>query len=147
MSPFWMDVDIMAVRVLEVKACVVERPLTLVSVEVPVVEVTNKKTYPLGVTRGLKIAFGTEYFPGKNIKELLYAAVAGMASLQTIEACTATSPETLGSHVAPKSGQLKEGYDADLIAISSNPLEDISILSEVEIMTHVWKGGKLFKSL
>lgn len=46
-----------------------------------------------------------------------------------------------------KSGQLKVGYDADLIAVSANPLDNISILSDVENITHVWKGGKLFKSI
>lgn len=45
-----------------------------------------------------------------------------------------------------RSGQLKAGYDADLIAISSNPLEDIEILMDPDNITHVWKGGVLFKS-
>jgi imidazolonepropionase-like amidohydrolase len=108
--------------------------------------VPHKKAYALAVKSGVKIALGTDYLPGKNGKELIYAVEAGMSPLQAIEACTATSPETLGAHLAPKSGQLKETYDADLIAISGNPLDNISILSNVESITHVWKGGKLFKS-
>ncbi|RDW73573.1 hypothetical protein BP6252_07480 [Coleophoma cylindrospora] len=107
----------------------------------------HKKAYKLAVQKGVKIALGTDYVPGKNGKELVYAVEAGMTPLEAIEACTATSPETLGAHLAPKSGQLKEGYDADLIAVSANPLEDISILSNIENITHVWKGGRLFKSL
>jgi imidazolonepropionase-like amidohydrolase len=69
-----------------------------------------------------------------------------MTPLQAIEACTATSPETLGEHMAPRSGQLKEGFDADLIALGKNPLEDIDVLSEPDKVRHVWKGEKLFKS-
>jgi imidazolonepropionase-like amidohydrolase len=107
----------------------------------------HKKAYALAVKSGVKIALGTDYTPGKNGKELFFAVEAGMTPLEAIEACTATCPETLGAHLAPKSGQLKEGYDADLIAVSANPLEDILIMAEVENITHVWKSGKLYKSL
>lgn len=39
-------------------------------------------------------------------------------------------------------GQLKPGYFADVIAVSGNPLEDISVLEHVDF---VMKGGVLFK--
>lgn len=47
---------------------------------------------------------------------------------------------------ARKAGQLRPGYDADLIAISKNPLEDIGVLVRPDNITHVWKGGVLYKS-
>lgn len=115
----------------------------------------HKKAYALAVKSGVKIALGTDQSTseqgtfnthGRNGKEFWYAVEAGLTPLQAIEAGTATSPETLGEHMAPKSGQLREGYDADLIALSGNPLDDIDILSEPKNVTHVWKGGKLFKS-
>ena len=65
--------------------------------------------------------------------------------LEAIEAGTANGPTTLGPQ-APKSGLLAEGYDADVIAISANPLEDISILGDRKNVTHVWKAGALVKS-
>lgn len=113
-----------------------------------------RHAYALAIKHGVKIALGTDLGEtdedsllahGKNGKEIYYAVKAGMTPLQAIEACTATSPETLGL-LAPKSGQLKEGYDADLIALDHNPLEDIELLSKSENITHVWKGGKLYKS-
>lgn len=103
---------------------------------------------------GVKVALGTDTFSsdknhavahGKNAMELRYAVEAGMTPLQAIEMATATPPETLGPQ-ARKSGQLKIGFDADLIAISSNPLEDIEVLIDSDNITHVWKGGVLFKS-
>ena len=106
----------------------------------------HKKAYALAVNSGVRIALGTDWKHGENGKELYFAVEAGMSPLEAIEACTATSPETLGAHMAPKSGQLKEGYDADLIALSENPLEDIKIFSEPHNITHVWKAGKIFKS-
>jgi imidazolonepropionase-like amidohydrolase len=45
-----------------------------------------------------------------------------------------------------KSGQLKERYDADITAVSGNPLENIDLLSGAANNTHVWKGGRLSKS-
>lgn len=67
--------------------------------------------------------------------------------MQAIEAATANGPETLGiGFQAPLSGQLKQGYDADLIALSQNPLEDISLLAKPSSISHVWKGGKLCKT-
>ncbi|KAH8703084.1 hypothetical protein BGW36DRAFT_393531 [Talaromyces proteolyticus] len=105
----------------------------------------NKKSYALAVKHGVKIALGTDWIAGEHGKELAFAVEAGLTPLAAIEACTATGPETLGSHFAPLSGQLKEGYDADLIAVTSNPLDDISILGDPQNVTHVWKGGKLFK--
>ena len=71
--------------------------------------------------------------------------VAGMTPLQAIEAATATPPETLGRQ-GPKAGQLKEGFDADVIVVSKNPLDDVGVLIDPSNVTHVWKGGKLFKA-
>ncbi|KUJ13923.1 uncharacterized protein LY89DRAFT_687257 [Mollisia scopiformis] len=114
-----------------------------------------RHAYRLAIKNGVKIALGTDQASstpgnynshGANGKEIFYAVKAGMTPLQAIEACTAISPETLGPHMAPKSGQLKEGYDADMIALSENPLENIDLLSEPDNITHVWKDGMLSKS-
>lgn len=77
--------------------------------------------------------------------EFKHAVDAGMTPSEAIEAGTANAPDTLGPQ-APKSGMLKEGYDADFIALASNPLDDITLLAKPEKITHVWKGGKLFKA-
>ncbi|OKL61584.1 hypothetical protein UA08_03263 [Talaromyces atroroseus] len=105
----------------------------------------HRKAYELAIKSGVKVVLGTDWLSGENGKELAYAVDAGMSPLQAIEASTALSPETLGSHFAPLSGQLKEGYDADIIAVASNPLKNIKILGEPKNVTHVWKGGKLYK--
>ncbi|KAG4429184.1 hypothetical protein IFR05_015338 [Cadophora sp. M221] len=115
----------------------------------------HRRAYKLAVTSGVRIALGTDQGTslgdtynthGRNGKELFYAVEAGMSPLQAIEAATAMGPETLGANFAKTSGQLKEGYDADVIAISGNPLDDIKLLAEARNVSHVWKGGKIFKS-
>ncbi len=111
------------------------------------------KSYRLAMKKGVKIALGTDMTSsdrkslmshGNNGHELTYAVELGMTPLQAIESATAIPPETLGG-LAPKSGQLKAGYDADFIAVRCNPLHDIKVLANPENVTHVWKGGKLFK--
>lgn len=115
----------------------------------------SKSSYSLAVRSGVKIALGTDMLSsdpgsklshGNNAKELLWAVEAGMTPLQAIESATANGPETLGG-MAPLSGQLKEGYDADFLAIRKNPLEDIGVLADRDNIMQVWKGGKLFKNI
>ena len=35
--------------------------------------------------------------------------------------------------------------DADLLALSRNPLEDLAVLADPKEITHVWKRGQLVK--
>ncbi|KAM3483536.1 hypothetical protein MY8738_003079 [Beauveria namnaoensis] len=111
--------------------------------------------YRSAVAAGIKIASGSDYgiskrgtplSHGHNGRELeLAVQVGGMTPLQAIEAATATAPEVLGPQ-APQSGILTQGYDADFIALASNPLDDISIIADPDNVTHVWLGGSLKKS-
>lgn len=114
----------------------------------------HKAAYAKAVKSGVKIALGTDLgmsLPGQilshgnNGKELVFAVEAGMSELQAIEAATYMGPQTLGP-MAPRSGWLKEGYDADLIAVAENPLENIAVLAEVDKIDYVWKGGELVKA-
>lgn len=122
---------------------------------------THKAAYEMAVRAGVKIALGTDlglggvvsdsptgkvFSHGSNGKELVYAVEAGMSPLEAIEAATANAAETLGQKMAPKSGQVKVNWDADLIGIKGDPLTDINILANAENVSHVWRAGKLYKS-
>jgi imidazolonepropionase-like amidohydrolase len=103
----------------------------------------------IAVTAGVKIAMGTDIFVsgplyGQNSREVKHLIDAGMSPLDAIEAATANGPDTLGPQ-APQSGQLREGYDADIIAFDVNPLEDITVWGDPDRVTHVWKAGELVK--
>lgn len=115
----------------------------------------SRDSFKFAVAEGVRIALGTDTLSsdrqnplahGRNAKELHWMKVAGMTPLQAIEAATATPPETLGRQ-GPKAGQLKEGFDADVILVAKNPLDDVDVLTDPSNITHVWKGGKLFKSI
>src|ERR1041385_3208551 len=105
----------------------------------------------IAIRRGVQIAAGTDIFIsgtamwGRNGLEAANLVKAGMTPLQAIEAATANGPATLGPQ-APQSGLLKEGYDADVIALDGDPLDDISILGDSRRVVGVWKLGRPVKA-
>jgi len=101
------------------------------------------------VAAGVTVAMGTDIFMsgplhGLNSREVRHLIDAGLPPLEAIEAATANGPLTLGAQ-APASGQLKEGYDADVIAFDADPLGDPSVWGDPTRVTHVWKSGELVK--
>jgi imidazolonepropionase-like amidohydrolase len=103
--------------------------------------------------RGVTIAMGTDIgltgpdVPnswGRNGRELPLLVEAGLTPLQAIEAATANGPLTLGPQ-APRSGVLAEGYDADVIALDADPLNDITVIADPAHVIAVWRGGQKVK--
>jgi len=121
---------------------------------VPVVG-RHEEALRLAIRKGVRIAAGTDIITsgvtgyadwGQNGFELTNLQEAGMSPLQAIEAATATAPRTLGPQ-APKSGQLKEGYDADILVLAKNPVQDLKVLTNPDHVRRIWKSGKLVKDL
>ena len=100
----------------------------------------------LAIAKGVKIAAGCDIFVsgemyGESSLEIMHLINAGMTDLEAIEAATANGPDTLGPQ-APPSGQLVEGFDADVVAFDANPLDDRSIWGDPGRVTHVWQSGE-----
>jgi imidazolonepropionase-like amidohydrolase len=102
---------------------------------------------------GVRIAAGTDLGTskpgtalswGRNGTEATHLVAAGLTPLEAIEACTANGPLTLGPQ-APKAGQLAVGQQADVLALSACPLQDITVLADPQRITHVWKHGEPVK--
>jgi len=102
---------------------------------------------------GVTIAMGTDIALtgpdrpnawGQNGSEPGYLVKLGMSPLEAIEAATASGPLTLGPQ-APRSGQLAEGYDADVITLDADPLADIGALADPARITAVWTRGRPVK--
>lgn len=104
--------------------------------------------------KGVPFALGTDSLTagassqlrlGDGAQELeLLMKKAGLTAMEAIVAATGTAPKCLGGQ-APRSGLLAEGYDADVIAVSGSPLDDITVLQDLAKITHVWQDGKLVK--
>ena len=114
---------------------------------------TYMSALQLAINKGVTIACGTDIITsglkgavpwGSNGKELAFYVEAGMTSLQAIQTATANGSLSLGKQ-APKSSLLAEGYDADIITLNENPLENINVLGEVDKIINVIKKGKIVK--
>jgi imidazolonepropionase-like amidohydrolase len=109
------------------------------------------RAYEHGVTiaMGTDIAMTGPGLPnawGQNGSEPGYLVKLGLTPAEAIEAATASGPLTLGPQ-APRSGQLAQGYDADVITLDADPLADIGVLADPAHVTGVWTGGRQVKGL
>ncbi len=114
----------------------------------------HRRAIALAIERGVRIAAGTDTLTSGDDSALPWGLSglepallvdAGMTPLQAIRAATADAPATLGPQ-APDSGRIAPGCDADLIALSADPLARIGVLAGPDHVTHVWKAGELVKS-
>ncbi|MFF8277405.1 amidohydrolase family protein [Streptomyces lateritius] len=95
------------------------------------------------IAAGTDVALSGKEMPdswGRNGRELSLLVKIGLTPLEAIESGTALGPATLGPQ-APLSGQLVEGYDADVLILDEDPLTDIEVLAQPEHITGVWKAG------
>ncbi len=65
-----------------------------------------------------------------------------MSPMQAIKSATSIAAKYIGW--GEKVGSIKENYLGDLIAIKKNPLEDISVLENIDIVV---KGGIVVKGM
>ncbi len=94
-----------------------------------------RKAYEAGV----RMAFGTDagiYPHGRNAEQFALMVESGMSNADAIRSATLWAAELLGK--SEQFGELAPGKAADLIAVSGNPLTDVTVLERVEF---VMKGG------
>ena len=106
----------------------------------PKIKVTFGRAYQAGV----KIAFGTDTGVskhGKNATEFRHMVEAGMPPMKAIQSATSEASILLGEQ--DNLGSLVAGKAADIIAVNGNPLEDISVLEDVDF---VMKAGVVYKA-
>jgi imidazolonepropionase-like amidohydrolase len=104
----------------------------------------QRENFGKAVRAGVKMAFGTDAGVcayGTSGKQFAFMVKYGMTPMQAIQASTSHAADLLGH--ANEVGSIKAGKYADLIAVSGDPLKDISLLEKVEF---VMKGGKVYKS-
>ena len=94
---------------------------------------------------GVKIVFGTDAggFPWTEInqaQEFRHEVRLGMTPLEAIRSATTVAAEMLGWQ--GKVGVIAPGAFADVIAVSGDPLQDVSVLEKVDF---VMKGGEVVK--
>ena len=95
---------------------------------------------------GLQPVVGTDggcgftYFDETWLELALLVERCGLSEAEAIHAGTKAGAQALG--IEMQTGQLKAGFDADMILVKENPLKNIRALREV---THVIRNGRLIR--
>jgi imidazolonepropionase-like amidohydrolase len=103
----------------------------------------REKSGRLAISRGVKISFGTGVGPfphGTQAAEFSYLVKYGMTPSQAIQTATTVAAEMMGWQ--DRVGSIEKGKFADIIAVSGNPLKDIT---ELERVKFVMKGGQVVR--
>ena len=105
----------------------------------------TRQNFVIARELGIKIASGfdasTAVEQGKNARELIGMTKLGMPAAETLRAATINAAELLGK--TDDVGSIEKGKFADLIAVSGDPLADIT---EVERVKFVMKGGVVVRN-
>jgi imidazolonepropionase-like amidohydrolase len=106
----------------------------------------EKTAFQKGLKKNVRIALGTDAggFDWKELneaEEFVYYANYGMTPMQAIRAGTLVPAELLGW--SDKAGAIEKGKWADIVAVSGDPLRDITELKRVKF---VMKGGNVYKN-
>ncbi|HSE99193.1 MAG TPA: amidohydrolase family protein, partial [Blastocatellia bacterium] len=103
----------------------------------------KRQSFRRAVKGGVKIVYGTDtgIIPqGANARQFGVMVRWGMPASQAILSATSVAAEMLG--MSKDIGSIEAGKYADLIAVSGDPLSNISTLEDVKF---VMKGGKVIK--
>jgi imidazolonepropionase-like amidohydrolase len=93
---------------------------------------------------GASIVFGTDagiYPHGLNGMQFAYMVEYGMTPMEAIQAATSRAAFYMGW--GNRVGAVETGMLADFVAVKGNPLEDITLLENVDVVV---KGGLVFKA-
>jgi len=102
------------------------------------------KAFGLAVRKGVKIVYGTDAggyaWTENQAKEFAYMVRYGMSPMQAIQSATIAAADLLER--PNEMGAIEPGKFADIIAVSGDPLRDIT---ELERVRFVMKGGEVFR--
>lgn len=103
----------------------------------------QRDNFRRAVELGVPLAFGSDagVFPhGMNARQFGYMVANGMTPLQAIRAATIDAASVIGKQ--DELGNIAPGMLADMIAVSGDPLGDVTVL---ESAAHVVKGGEIIR--
>ena len=103
----------------------------------------QRDNFRKAVKAGVKMSFGTDagVCPyDRSVRQFALMVKYGMTPMQAIQAATTSAVDLLGR--SDVMGSIKPGRYADVIAVSGDPLQDISVLEHVQF---VMKDGKVYK--
>jgi imidazolonepropionase-like amidohydrolase len=103
----------------------------------------QRENFRKAVKAGVKMAFGTDAGVcayGISGKQFAFMVKYGMTPMQAIQTATSSAADLLGH--SDVLGSIKPGKYADIIAVAGDPMQDVSVLENVNF---VMKDGKIYK--
>ncbi|MBL8201384.1 MAG: amidohydrolase family protein [Chromatiales bacterium] len=110
----------------------------------PSVKLRNEyKAFERAYAAGVKIAFGTDsgtFDHGTNAKEFEFMVNFGMKPMDALRSATVVTADLFG--ISAEAGTLEVGKLADVVAVKGNPLDQISVMRQIDF---VMKSGRVAK--
>lgn len=103
----------------------------------------QRERFQAATRAGVNLAFGSDagvYPHGQNGRQFAYMVEWGLSPMQAIQASTLGNAKLFGT--SGDRGSLTVGKRADIIAVDTDPMEDIRALEDVDF---VMKDGKIYK--
>lgn len=103
----------------------------------------QRENFRKAVKAGVKLAFGTDAGVcayGTSGKQFAFMVKYGMTPMQAIQAATSSAADLIGR--SNEFGSIQPGKYADVVAVSGDPLKDVSLLENVQF---VMKDGVIYK--
>lgn len=103
----------------------------------------QRESFRRAVKAGVNMVFGSDagvYPHGDNGNQFSRMVTYGMTPMQAVQAATVNAAEALGK--AGELGCADKGCAADFVAVTGDPLSDMTLLANVDF---VMKGGKIYK--
>ncbi len=102
----------------------------------------------LAIKAGLRMTNGTDYPPGDLVDgipaalhELFLMHDAGLSTLKSLQSITSTAAQLIRQENSL--GQIREGFEGDLIALEGNPLDDPQNLRKIDLVV---QAGRVIRS-
>ena len=99
------------------------------------------------IRAGVTLVNGTDYPPGDPVggipaavHELLLMAGAGLSPLLSLQSVSVNAAALLG--LGDRVGQIRPGYEADLVAVAADPLDDLAALRAISLVV---QGGRVVR--
>jgi imidazolonepropionase-like amidohydrolase len=99
-----------------------------------------KQNLPRALKSGVKIAYGTDLGEGDHALEFRLLTEGGMSPMDAILTATRNGADLIGA--SDRIGSIQAGRFADLVAVSGDPLKDVTQFEKVQF---VMKGGVVYR--
>ena len=105
----------------------------------------HQESLHMAVNAGVKVSSGTDaggFVHGDNAREIELMVDRGLSNMQAIQTATGWAAECIGRE--KEFGTIKAGLYADFLVVDGDPLKDISVLRNKDLIKMVMKGGEAY---